>query len=390
MLTEAMNAGEKAAPEDISPLRQAPFAEAFDAAEKLIGNSSRAFLVGAGCSKCAGLPLTCELKDEILGRLTEGARSTLTSVMNSFKGASSSTIEEYISEIVDVMAIAKRRKESGAKETSVELDKKIYSEENLSDALKEIRASIVSCIKKNCDISVHRRFVRAVHYQLRSGRRDRSRPADYLVLNYDTLIEDALGLESVPFSDGMAGGTTGWWDLGALGNTDLQARTLKLHGSIDWVVLKGEVLPRRIRESIAPEDVDLAEGAVIWPSAAKYRETERDPFAQLAKMMRQILRPGARQFTVLTICGYRFGDAHINLELYRALKESEQRLTVLVFTEMDKPDGIVRSWHEDPQLRDQVRIYARKGFFHTTDTESAVDLPWWKFEVLTRLLEGER
>jgi len=376
--------------DDLSLLRAAPFSEAVESVEKLLSSSNRAFLIGAGCSKCAGLPLTSELKDLVLQRAGGSTRKILEGVIQAFTGAKSSTIEEYLSELVDLMAIARRRVDCEAEEQRIKLGDEQYSIEDLTAALREIRISIVESIKVKADVSTHRRFIGAVHHQLQSGKRDRSNPTEYLVLNYDTLIEDALALEQVPYSDGLAGGATGWWDLTALSPDRQQARVIKLHGSIDWVVLKGEIFPRRIRDSILPADVDLAEGALIWPALTKYRETERDPFAQLAKIMREILHPPEHIFPVLIVCGYRFGDAHINLELYRALKESEQRLTVLVFTEMERPEGVLKLWHEDPALRDQVRIHAKNGFFHTVDSLSQNDLPWWKFEVLTRLLGGER
>ena len=31
----------------------------------------------------------------------------------------------------------------------------------------------------------------------------------YLVLNYDTIIEDALGLGNIPYADGLSGGASG-------------------------------------------------------------------------------------------------------------------------------------------------------------------------------------
>lgn len=52
-------------PDDLSMLRQSPFAEALTKFEELMTQNDRAFLIGAGCSKCAGLPLTQELTDEI-------------------------------------------------------------------------------------------------------------------------------------------------------------------------------------------------------------------------------------------------------------------------------------------------------------------------------------
>lgn len=45
-------------PDDLSALDEKPFAEAVVKFEELLAQSGRAFLIGAGCSKCAGLPLT--------------------------------------------------------------------------------------------------------------------------------------------------------------------------------------------------------------------------------------------------------------------------------------------------------------------------------------------
>ena len=52
--------------DDLSILRESPLAEALAKFEELITQNGRAFLIGAGCSKCAGLPLTQELTDEVL------------------------------------------------------------------------------------------------------------------------------------------------------------------------------------------------------------------------------------------------------------------------------------------------------------------------------------
>ena len=49
------------ASDDLSALREKPFAEAVGKFESLLEQSGRAFLIGAGCSKCADLPLTADL-----------------------------------------------------------------------------------------------------------------------------------------------------------------------------------------------------------------------------------------------------------------------------------------------------------------------------------------
>jgi len=197
-------------------------------------------------------------------------------------------------------------------------------------------------------------------------------------------------LECIPYADGFSGGPSAWWDPSTLESNEISARVLKIHGSIDWSQFQEEVHPRRLRPKLVQSGGIQVERLLIWPAATKYRETERDPFAQIAETMRAAIRPSLNSYVVLTVCGYRFGDSHINAELDRALRESDKRLTLLAFTADSTPQGILKIWHEDLVLRDQVRIHAKNGFFHSLDVPSQTDLPWWKFEVLVRLLGGER
>jgi hypothetical protein len=377
--------------DDLSPLATAQFAPIVNSFEQLISQSDRAFLIGAGCSKCAGLPLTSELTNHVTSTTKGNTKDILERLIADFAGADTATIEEYMSELVDKIAISSRRVEQGATQSEVLIAGKQFAERDLIIALDEIKKAIADCIeRRSVSIGTHWQFVRAVHGALRTGKQASSTPVTYLVLNYDSLIEDALALERLPYSDGFYGGATGWWDPSTFSTNNLAARVLKLHGSIDWSLSTDEVNPRRLRTCLNQSGDIPHERLLIWPAATKYRETERDPFAQIAKMMREALRPESHSYVVLTICGYRFGDSHINAELDRALKESKKRLTLLVFTAENKPEGILRVWHNDQNLRDQVRIHAKKGFFHSSDIQSAEDLPWWKFEVLARLLGGER
>jgi hypothetical protein len=94
---------------------------------------------------------------------------------------------------------------------------------------------------------------------------------------------------------------------------------------------------------------------------------------------------------VLVICGYSFSDAHINIEIDRALRESVGDLTVIAFSSEDGPKSKLKEWNETPGIREQVLIFAKRGFFHGDIAEpSELDLPWWKFENVVRLLGGER
>ncbi len=114
-----------------------------------------------------------------------------------------------------------------------------------------------------------------------------------------------------------------------------------------------------------------------------------DPYAQLTGHARVALNSGPQR--LLVICGYRFRDPHINLEIDRALRESEGALTVAAFTSDNVPSGQLEKWHKDDSVTEQVLIFANRGFFHGTNSaDSSTDLLWWRFENVTRLLGGER
>ncbi len=379
-------------PDDLSSLKEPTFATALNDLDDLLTQSGKAFLIGAGCSKCAGLPLMAELTAKTLAsaKLSVTAKTILSSIQKLFAGANAANIEDYLSELVDLVAIAERRGVRGATSHTAPLGGIGYTGEQLKDAVDEIKAAIAEVIDVSVSMEVHWKFIQAVHRPSRPGRTMAVRPVDYLILNYDTLIESALALQKLRYADGMNGGNSAWWDLATFDAEGLSARVIKLHGSIDWSEMSGEPLPRRIDKNLKLPTGN-EQKVLIWPASTKYRETQRDPYAQLSSLARRALRPPSGTQTVLTVCGYSFGDSHINIEIERAIRESGGELTVVVFTFDEEPTGDLKRLHEDKDISDQIRIYARKGFFHgATAKKSAVDLPWFKFENITRLLGGER
>ncbi len=378
--------------DDLSALREKPFSVAVTKFEELLNQSGRAFLIGAGCSKCAGLPLTAELTTKTLDstKLDDTSKAILTAVKDLFDGAAGAHIEDYLSELIDLLAIAERRVERSAKQKDITLGADKYTAAQLRSAADSIKRVIAAVIERKVSIETHRAFAAAVHRPLRVGKAVHGQVVDYLVLNYDTAIEDALALERVPFSDGIDGGVTGWWNPQTFDREGLAARVLKLHGSINWCALADDPLPRRIAMSLEVAGVNDRR-ILIWPASTKYRETQFDPYAQLMELARRVMRPSRGSQRVLVVCGYGFGDAHINIEVDRALRESAGDLTVVAFTSENEPTGQLKSWTEDESIRDQVLIFANRGFFHGDVSEkSKTDLLWWKFENITRLLGGER
>jgi len=379
-------------PDDLSQLKEPTFATALNDLDDLLTQSGKAFLIGAGCSKCAGLPLMAELTVKTLAsaKLNATTKTILTAIQGLFAGANAANIEDYLSELVDLVAIAERRGVRGATTHTAPLGGVDYTAKQLKDAVDEIKAAIAEVIDVSVSMDVHWKFIQAVHRPSRPGRTVATRPVDYLILNYDTLVESALALQKLRYADGMNGGNSAWWDMATFEADGLSARVIKLHGSIDWSEMSDDPLPRRIDKKLTlPAGND--QKVLIWPASTKYRETQRDPYAQLSSLARRVLRPPSGTQIVLTVCGYSFGDSHINIEIERALRESGGELTVVVFTFDEEPTGVLKRLHEDKDISDQIRIYARKGFFHgATAVKSTDDLPWSKFENITRLLGHEQ
>src|SRR5690606_752655 len=149
----------------------------------------------------------------------------------------------------------------------------------------------------------HRRFVRTLHAPSRPGKGGDWEVVDYLVLNYDTPLEDALALELARFSAGFEVAGTGWSSPAAFDRKDVVARVMKLHGSINWCELPGDSGPRRLGSNV---EIEGQKKILIWPASTKYRETQLDPYAQLLSRLRMALYPGQSSQVVLVICGYSF------------------------------------------------------------------------------------
>jgi hypothetical protein len=377
--------------EDFAPVFQRPFSEAIERLKELLSQNGKAVLLGAGCSVCAELPLTAQLTQKSLesDKLTTDSKTILKAIHDNFAGAQPvAHIEDFLSELVDWLAIASRRGSRNASSTSVTIQGIEYSDTALREAIEQIKLAIADQIDKSVDIRTHLRFVAALHQPMRPGKTGFSQPVDYLVMNYDTLIEDALALSKIPYSDGMAGGVTGWWEPSTFDQKHLDARVYKLHGSINWQELPDSLIPHRVATHVRSNEED-SKRLLIWPASTKYRETQLDPYAQLMARARAVLNPTQGSQRVLLIAGYSFGDSHINLEIERGLRASRGNLTIVAFISDDEPTGDLNKWHKDHEIKEQILIFANKGFFHADNIrKSDASLPWWKFEHITMILEG--
>lgn len=375
---------------DTSIFYQKEFRDAVNKLEELLLHS-KAVLLGAGASCCAGLPLTNQLTEKALqsDKLSDDSKQILNAIQASFAGAiPAAHIEDYLSELVDWLAITARRTNRNVDSSNVTLAGIECDNQKLLDAINEIKLAISDLINVGVDSEIHERFVQALHRPMRPGKDNQSGTIDYLVMNYDTLIEDSLALSRLRYADGLEGGVSGWWNPLTFEQSNLDARVFKLHGSINWAEHPSSTTPLRIAPHLKRSQ-QQASKIMIWPASTKYRETQLDPYANLLHRARAVLNPQGGNQRVLLITGYSFGDAHINLEIERGLKSSNGNLTVIVFTSDAEPAGILKSWYENKAINEQVLIFADKGFFHADhNVVSANSIEWWKFENLTQILEG--
>lgn len=152
----------------------------------------------------------------------------------------------------------------------------------------------------------------------------RNQPIHLFTTNYDLLLEQALEKSAVPYFDGFLGARKAFFDLDAVENEGVLparwVRLWKIHGSINWRVSDGTVIRSYEHNKDQPY--------LIYPSHLKYDQSRKMPYlAMLDRLKAFLLKPSA----VMFICGYSFGDEHINDIICRSL---EANTTAHVFAFM--------------------------------------------------------
>lgn len=203
-----------------------------------------------------------------------------------------------------------------------------FSEDELTDLEKEICHTIATNVSKDlpADDNSYKRFARWV------GSIDRMEPVEIFTTNYDLLIEQALEEHGIPFYDGFSGSRYPFFDVHSVEDNKLPpywARLWKLHGSVNWKAMSSGVC--RVAKGVAgsPE--------LIYPSKLKYDQSRKMPFLAMSdRLIQFLLKPHA----VLFVCGYSFGDEHINDTIINALKVNQTaNVVALMFGKMTKdPD----------------------------------------------------
>jgi len=158
----------------------------------------------------------------------------------------------------------------------------------------------------------------------------RVKPVEIFTTNYDLLMEQAFEDCRVPYFDGFAGARKPFFDIRAMEEDTLPprwARLWKLHGSINWY----QVATKGVFRGATKED---GSKRVIHPSHLKYEESRRMPYLAMIDRLRAFLK---QPTATLVICGYSFGDEHINEVIMQGLQCTQTAIAfALLFDQIGK------------------------------------------------------
>lgn len=386
---------------------------AFDAAvEDVIAHLTserQAWLFGAGISCRSGLPLMYPLTELVAAKYADAAANhhkLFASLRSSLPDTAH--IEHILSQLGDFIALAER-----SKDQKIAISGAAYTVDALRGLHGGIRDEIRDVIRRGylpgegdeapmiaeegahvVKVEHHRDFLRTL-FAARDKVGRPLRPVHFFSLNYDTLIEDALALERISFADGFSGGAMAYWtpetayaETGTGGR--VAAHLIKLHGSIDWHAERNGLVIRCREGCGYPE---RAGNVLIYPQATKYVATQRDPFASLFQKLRDVLR--SPQPMVFAICGYSFGDEHVDLQIEEAMARPDCKTVLVAFVREQETAGVSQlpdklvDWMANKPWANRLFALTDKGLYHgsTTNLSQAGEThEWWTFEGVTKFL----
>lgn len=176
---------------------------------------------------------------------------------------------------------------------------------------------------------------------------DRKFPVEIFTTNYDYLLESGLEKQKVPYFDGFIGSNKAFFYPEWIEDSNPVkewAKLWKLHGSLGWAAENKEI----IRVS------DTKDSAMIYPSFLKYDHSRKQPYLSYMDRLSYFLK---QEDAVLFVCGYSFGDDHINGMILTALTNSRSsHVFVLKRGKMVENDILSKYAKGSPK----ISVYAKR------------------------------
>jgi SIR2-like domain len=372
--------------------------------DNLLAAGDQSWLFGAGISLGANIPLMRPLTARVFAKANEAQNKRAKEVLDAVKAVlpDDSHIEHILSHLIDLAAIAER-----SRTQKVEVGKVTLELAELRDlhakALKWISETVRwGFVPKAGDdtekigtrenpivtVDEHKAFVSALFNRNQAGIAERRRAVRLFTINYDTLLEDALALGCFSHWDGFTGGAVAYRSH-RYGQDEpdsgYRAHVIKIHGSIDWHLGTDDRVWRVRDGDLYPERLARV---LIYPQFTKYLATQRDPFAAQFDLFRRSLGSGTEN--VLAVCGYSFGDEHINQEIELALQHPENKATILAFSQ--SLNSVLDKWRAASWAK-RLYIIAESGLYVGSEgpffpPSAGKKLDWWTFAGVTKILNS--
>lgn len=287
--------------------------------------------LGAGAAHACGLPGIAELQSQVLEGLQGDQRAAFARQLDE------RNLEQALSRLRRIAALL-----DGATEKVDGL--------NADDARRLDRA-VCHLIVKALDVA-KADLEPVKRLAAWTGQADYHLPVELFTVNYDLLLEKAFEAQRVRYFDGFVGALRARFhtELVEAAPADADSwlppflvRLWKLHGSVNWA-WESDVRAEIVRLGTSVAD---GEPAAIYPSDAKYDESQRVPFVVLQDRFRRALR---HPETLVLISGYSFGDEHLNEMLFDAARRSS-RSVFYAFCFGKIPDNLVKNAELMPNLQ---------------------------------------
>ena len=333
-----------------------------------VGRRPIGLLLGAGCPMAIRTCKEEPLIPDIAG-ITDHVKKQLTGcsdIKESFEAAYGQletdgiqypTVEDLLSHVRALSAVAGSEQVRGLTRKKLdELDRRICG----------LIHEVVNKELPRQDTPYHR-------FALWANAIRREFPVEVFTTNYDLLMEQALEECRVPYLDGFPGAHKPFFDpsLMELGSYLPEwIRLWKLHGSINWYQEErsADVWSDVYRGHVS----EAGSKRVIHPSDQKYQESRRMPYLALLDRLRSFLRESN---AALVVCGYSFGDEHINDVIVEGLQRAPTAVTfALMFGKVEDYGEATRLARMRPNLnvlaRDGGIIRAQRVEWSERDSES--------------------
>ncbi len=287
------------------------------------------FFFGAGTSCAFGLPNIAQLTEVVKNELDSTQKSLFEqseSILKVLLKKNMVTVEDILNYLRKIRELTKDSKDYSfnniSGEEAASLDKnicfKIFDKIRLDTEGKDV--SNLQRFFAWLD-AANRKFIKEIY-----------------TTNYDMLLEIAMEANRIPYFDGFTGAYEPFFSPESIesfpgedDSTNRWIRLWKIHGSLNWMKKSAADIYReriiRIGRVEKPENE-----LMIYPSREKYSLSRKEPFIAYFDRLKNYLNRGE---VVFIICGYSFGDEHINEIIFNALRNNS-KLYVTVFCFDDK------------------------------------------------------